>query len=85
MHHSVKICSFYISHSKLLVYIFLFLIQVFRKGLTRMFSDNDEDIVFMETSMHLKKHPHMVLEAVPMPREVGDMAPIYFKVKNNFR
>ena len=46
-----------------------------------MFADSDEDVVFMETSMHLKRHPHMVVEAVPMPKEVGDMAPIYFKVR----
>ena len=46
-----------------------------------MFAENDEDVVFMETSMHLRRHPHMVIEAVPMPKEVGDMAPIYFKAR----
>ena len=61
-----------------------FQLQIFRKGLTRMFADNDEDVVFMETSMHLRRHPHMVVEVIPMPKEVGDMAPIYFKV-NYFR
>ena len=45
-----------------------------------MFADNEEDVVFMETSMHLRRHPHMVVEVIPMPKEVGDMAPIYFKV-----
>ena len=45
-----------------------------------MFEDRDEDCVFMETCMHLNKQPHMVLECVPMPREIGDLAPIYFKV-----
>ena len=45
-----------------------------------MFADNDEDVVFMETSMYLRRHPHMVIEVIPMPKEVGDMAPIYFKV-----
>ena len=55
-------------------------IQIFRKGLTRMFQDKDEDVVFMETAMHLRHMPHMMVECVPLPREVGDMAPIYFKV-----
>jgi hypothetical protein len=30
--------------------------------------------------MGLKKHYHMVYECIPLPKEVGDMAPIYFKV-----
>lgn len=54
-------------------------IQVFRKGLTKMFQDRDEDVVFMETSMKLKYFPHMHIECVPMPKETGDLAPIYFK------
>ena len=54
--------------------------QSFRKTLVTMFEKQDEDVVFMETSMHLKKHPHMTVECVPMEREIGDLAPIYFKV-----
>ena len=45
-----------------------------------MFLEDDEDIVFMETSMRLKSYPHMSIECIPLPRELGDMAPIYFKV-----
>jgi len=45
-----------------------------------MFSDRGEDCVFMETCMNLKRYPHMVIECIPLPKEVGDMAPIYFKV-----
>src|SRR6218665_1070499 len=56
-------------------------LQIFRKGLTRMFADSGRDCVFMETSINLKRYPHMVIECVPMPKEVGEMAPIYFKVK----
>ena len=55
-------------------------VQIFRKGLTRMFSDQGEDCVFMETCMNLKRYPHMVIECVPLPKEIGDVAPIYFKV-----
>ncbi|KAL3879004.1 hypothetical protein ACJMK2_031326 [Sinanodonta woodiana] len=54
-------------------------IQTFRKYLTRMFSEHNQDVVFMETSMNLKRFPHMHIECVPMDREVGDLAPIYFK------
>ncbi|XP_053399923.1 CWF19-like protein 2 [Mercenaria mercenaria] len=54
-------------------------IQVFRRTLTKMFADRDEDVVFMETCMKLKQFPHMCIECVPMDKEVGDLAPIYFK------
>lgn len=45
-----------------------------------MFIEMDQDVVFFETAMHLKRFRHMVLECVPMPKETGDLAPIYFKV-----
>ncbi|XP_060068862.1 CWF19-like protein 2 [Ylistrum balloti] len=54
-------------------------VQLFRKTLTKLFENMDMDVVFMETSMGLKYFPHMHLECVPMPRETGDLAPIYFK------
>ncbi|OWF52178.1 CWF19-like protein 2 [Mizuhopecten yessoensis] len=54
-------------------------VQLFRKTLTKLFLDLDQDVVFMETSMGLKHSPHMYLECVPMQRETGDLAPIYFK------
>ena len=54
--------------------------QLFRRTLVRMFESQDLDCVFMETHMNLRRRQHMVLECVPLPRELGDMAPIYFKV-----
>merc|ERR1712117_646051 len=33
----------------------------------------------METTKNLHHHPHTCIECVPLPREMGDMAPIYFK------
>ena len=46
-----------------------------------MFAENDDqDCVFMECSKNLRKHPHMLIECIPLERELGDMAPIYFKV-----
>ena len=56
---------------------------MFRKALTKMFdSQEDEaaDAIFYETSMHLKRYPHMVLECVPLSISAGETAPIYFKV-----
>ncbi|XP_028627233.1 CWF19-like protein 2 [Grammomys surdaster] len=54
-------------------------IQMFRKSLVRMFEDKGLDCVFLETNMGLKRHYHMVYECIPLPKEAGDMAPIYFK------
>ncbi|KAL1260281.1 hypothetical protein QQF64_008108 [Cirrhinus molitorella] len=53
--------------------------QMFRRALVRMFESQELDCVFLETHMNPKRHLHMVYECVPMPRELGDMAPIYFK------
>ncbi|XP_077063235.1 CWF19-like protein 2 [Siphateles boraxobius] len=54
-------------------------IQMFRRALVRMFESQELDCVFLETHMNPKRHFHMVYECVPMPKELGDMAPIYFK------
>ncbi|XP_064482184.1 CWF19-like protein 2 isoform X2 [Ornithodoros turicata] len=53
--------------------------QIFRKGLTRMFEDMEQDTVFMETAMGFRHHPHTVLECIPVPKDVGALAPMYFK------
>ncbi|XP_072467310.1 CWF19-like protein 2 [Notamacropus eugenii] len=54
-------------------------IQSFRKALVRMFEDKELDCIFLETNMNMHKRYHMVYECIPLPKEVGDMAPIYFK------
>lgn len=41
----------------------------------------DQDVVFLETSKQLKRQHHMITECIPMPKEEGGMAPIYFKVR----
>jgi hypothetical protein len=45
-----------------------------------MCNDNDDDCVFMETGRDVRQQAHMYVECVPLPRDVGDTAPIYFKV-----
>ncbi|NXL50595.1 C19L2 protein, partial [Podilymbus podiceps] len=52
---------------------------MFRNALVKMFEDKDLDCVFLETNMSMKKRYHMVYECIPLPKEVGDMAPVYFK------
>ncbi|XP_051962661.1 CWF19-like protein 2 [Xyrauchen texanus] len=54
-------------------------IQMFRRALVQTFESQDLDCVFLETHMNPKRHLHMVYECVPLPKELGDMAPIYFK------
>ena len=45
-----------------------------------MFKAQDEDILFLET-FYLRKRQHLVVECLPLPKELGDTAPIYFKVR----
>ncbi|XP_022098963.1 CWF19-like protein 2 [Acanthaster planci] len=54
-------------------------VQIYRKGLTKMFEDQERDAVFLETCMNPRGYRHMVMECVPLPKDIGDMAPIYFK------
>jgi len=54
--------------------------QDFRKALVKMFEDRGDDCIWFESAMYLHKQPHMVWNCVPVPRESGDVAPIYFKV-----
>ncbi|XP_063807643.1 CWF19-like protein 2 isoform X2 [Pseudophryne corroboree] len=54
-------------------------IQTFRRSLVKMFEEKGLDCVFLETNMSIKKRYHLVYECIPLPKEIGDMAPIYFK------
>ncbi|XP_026730101.1 CWF19-like protein 2 homolog [Trichoplusia ni] len=51
----------------------------YRKAITKFFNSRGEDVVFFETATRLHKYPHLVINCVPLPRDVGDMAAIYFK------
>lgn len=52
----------------------------FRKAIVAMANDLDQDVFFFEQARGLKNFPHMVLHCVVLEREIGSMAPIYFKV-----
>jgi len=54
-------------------------IQEYRKALVKMFMSQGEDCVFMETAMGFKKHPHMVIECIPVPEDMGSMLPMYYQ------
>ena len=54
-------------------------VRVFQKGLTRMFADRDMDIIFTETYSHSKRKAHMYIECIPLPKDEGSLAPMYFK------
>lgn len=51
----------------------------YRKALTHFFNSQNKDVVFYETASRLHKYPHMIINCVPLPRDVGDTAPMYFK------
>ncbi|OQR68681.1 hypothetical protein BIW11_12752 [Tropilaelaps mercedesae] len=53
----------------------------FRTALTAMFIASNQDCIFLETAMGLSsaRKPHASLHCVPVPREVGDLLPMYYK------
>ena len=54
-------------------------VQEFRKALVKMFLAQGQDCVFMETAMGFKRHPHMVIECIPVPEDMGSMLPMYYQ------
>ncbi|XP_066932619.1 CWF19-like protein 2 [Clytia hemisphaerica] len=54
-------------------------IKLFKDSLVKMFSKQDQDVVFMETCKNLRHQNHCVIECVPIEKELGDLCPIYFK------
>uniref|UniRef100_A0A6A7FR25 CWF19 protein 2 n=2 Tax=Hirondellea gigas TaxID=1518452 RepID=A0A6A7FR25_9CRUS len=52
----------------------------YRSSLVRYFASREEDVLFLECCMRLNSsHPHTVLHCIPLPRDTGDLAPIYYK------
>jgi len=54
----------------------------FRRALTNLAADRGEDVIFFEQARALRNHPHMNFNCVVVDKEVGDTAPIYFKVRS---
>ncbi|KHN75057.1 CWF19-like protein 2 -like protein [Toxocara canis] len=53
--------------------------RIWRKGLVAMWKSEDMDCLFIETAKNVKYGGHMYVECIPLPLEVGETAPIYFK------
>lgn len=51
----------------------------FMKSLTRMYHDQGRDVVFYENAANPGRKPHAALNAVPIPFELGDTAPAFFR------
>ena len=55
------------------------IIQNFMKCLMRMFAEQDKAAVFYETVISLRHQNHTFIECVPLPWDLADDAPAYFK------
>ena len=50
-----------------------------------MFASRNEDVLFMETAMHLaRQRRHCLIECIPVPPDVAKQAPLYFKKVKGF-
>ncbi|OBT67130.1 hypothetical protein VE03_04413 [Pseudogymnoascus sp. 23342-1-I1] len=51
----------------------------YMKSLTRMYHDQGRAVVFYENAAAPHRRPHAALQAVPLPYELGDTAPAFFR------
>ncbi|KOC59276.1 CWF19-like protein 2 [Habropoda laboriosa] len=54
-------------------------LKMFKRTLYKMFMDQNQYPVFYETYKSRYKFTHMKLDCIPLPKEVGELAPMYFK------
>ncbi|KAH9990268.1 cell cycle control protein cwf19 [Xylariaceae sp. FL0662B] len=54
-------------------------IRNFMKCLTRMYHEQGREVVFYENAAAPHRHMHAAMQAVPIPYELGDTAPAFFK------
>lgn len=54
-------------------------VKIFQRGLSKMFADNNMDVIFTECYTSTSRRSHMYIECIPIPKEEGSMAPMYFK------
>ncbi|PKS06721.1 hypothetical protein jhhlp_006795 [Lomentospora prolificans] len=54
-------------------------IRNFMKSLTRMYHDQGREVIFYENAAAPHRHPHAAMAAVPIPYELGETIPAYFK------
>lgn len=51
------------------------------KCLMKMYAEEDKGVVFFETVLSLRKQKHTYIECIPVPWELFDLLPGYFKVR----
>lgn len=52
----------------------------YKKCLLQMFANQDKNVLFMETAIHLaQQHRHCLVECIPLPPNLAKQAPLYFK------
>ncbi|KAI5290555.1 hypothetical protein KEM54_001192 [Ascosphaera aggregata] len=54
-------------------------IRNFMKSLTRLYHDQGRDVLFYENAANPQRKPHAAMVAVPIPYELGDTAPAFFR------
>lgn len=54
-------------------------VKSFQRSLTKMFDDNNMDVIFTECYTSPIKRSHMYIDCLPVPKDEGSMAPMYFK------
>lgn len=54
-------------------------IRNFQKCLTRMYHDQGRDVIFYENAAAPRRKLHAAMVAVPLPYELGDTAPAFFR------
>lgn len=54
-------------------------IRNFMKSLTRLYHDQGRDVVFYENAANPGRKLHAAMNAVPIPFELGDTAPAFFR------
>ena len=53
--------------------------QNFMKCLTRLYASRSQAVIFYENAAHPSRFPHAAMTAVPLPLDVAEMAPAFFK------
>ncbi|KAI8962965.1 CwfJ C-terminus 1-domain-containing protein-like protein [Daldinia sp. FL1419] len=54
-------------------------IRNFMKCLTRMYHEQGREVIFYENAATPHRHMHAAMQAVPIPYDLGDTAPAFFK------
>ncbi|KAI9735220.1 MAG: hypothetical protein M1834_001810 [Cirrosporium novae-zelandiae] len=54
-------------------------IRNFMKCLTRMYHDQDRDVIFYENAAQPNRHRHAVMVVVPLPTALAETSPAFFK------